>query len=420
MAGSICGEKITPGDDDDSRRAELARMLAENEDDWFRIKARSADRSGGSSPTVAAGGDEEVLQFEPAKINTTLMDTPGLSLVVPNEVQELRAEKEQLNIELDQVKKQLASKTLAHDEALTQIKLQGEQLETKRLAHEEALQQVSNLQDNVLARDAIKEASDYKIKQLTGGTSFMDRLDRLYNEKDKDKDQIQRLLEERLSLCEDLRRKGETTTQLQKQVFQFKKQLGSLQLQLGSRKAVESQLIDKCAEVDSLKYTLANLNTQKGAQSVGLSTVRTELKDALNANQTQSKAITALEPHVAARCDKQKMWELKRDIAFYITHLDLANNRCRVFSCAHVSLFSLPKRNKSTLQRDARVIAGEFFRDWANDKQFMDQYHFQRQYVIDHHRAHERSASGRGAHSGTIKNILTQVDGGRNVSLEYN
>ncbi|KAL1600500.1 hypothetical protein SLS60_006886 [Paraconiothyrium brasiliense] len=362
MAGVVFGGTVPLADDAHMRMAELARQIAENEEDWLRLNGGCADRSGESSPTVAGDGYDITLQSDSGNAEVISLATPCLSLQVPNELQELRAKNNKLSIKVDELTNDLKSKTLAYNKVMMQIKLQDENLEKTMLTHEEALKQVTTLEDHC---DALIKALDQAHQQLkeSPGTvsSLRERIDRLHDDKDILREKIEHLSEERHRLRDDLRCKNVANAQLQQNELQYTGQVNSLRLELGNMKTLQSQLKDKVAEIKSLKT----------------------------------------------------------DMAFYVTQLDLADRGCRAFTCSHDHLANLPDRNKSTRALDAGSTAWNMFRACSDDQVFMDAYHESRQKLVKHHRAHEQNDPGRGDEARTIKRIFLNVDERRGVSFEY-
>jgi hypothetical protein len=260
--------------DDDMKRAEFMRMLAENEDDWLSVNACRADASGespvgvadednyyrsagcsdASSPTVALQDDDGVsdVQFESAKVNPIQRDTTH-SLC---EIQELRAQNDDLKSKVDQLMKEAEMKPLAYGEAQMRVQVQGNSPEMmENLAHDEIQKQVSAQVDVLRSKVNTLQYENQQLQQsTTAAANIMNRLDRFYTTKDSDKEQIQRLSEERLRLSGEL----------------FK----TVQAQL---KTVEVQLDDKVDEVETLKCKLATMGTLTAAQSEQLSATCADL-----------------------------------------------------------------------------------------------------------------------------------------------
>jgi hypothetical protein len=121
-----------------------------------------------------------------------------------------------------------------------------------------------------------------------------------------------------------------------------------------------------------------------------------------------------------AKDKKDQIFMLKRDIAFYITHLDLANKGSRVYTCWHDNISNIINDGQNiTCQKNAGLVANDFFSDWAEDKDFLEEYNSARQHVLNHHRAHESMKPGRGDGSGWIRDELNQVDHRRRVNVTY-
>jgi hypothetical protein len=110
---------------------------------------------------------------------------------------------------------------------------------------------------------------------------------------------------------------------------------------------------------------------------------------------------------------------LQRDIAYYITHLDLAAEGFRVYTCGDDGLRDIRNDQNDTREKTASMIANELYYDWKDDAKFMKEYNSARQYVLKHHRAHERDKAGRGVWAGVLKNELINVDIRRGASITY-
>jgi hypothetical protein len=116
---------------------------------------------------------------------------------------------------------------------------------------------------------------------------------------------------------------------------------------------------------------------------------------------------------------KDSIAALKRDVAFYIAHLDLAEDGVRVYTCRHHNLQNIVDDQNATREKDAGIIANELFSRWETDAQFMKEYNSMRQHVLDHHRSHEYMKPGRGDASGYIKDEFVRVDHRRGVAMTY-
>ncbi|KAF2449899.1 hypothetical protein P171DRAFT_480955 [Karstenula rhodostoma CBS 690.94] len=446
MAGTAFGG--VSSSDDDLRRAEFARMLAENdaEANWMTIVASTVEpsgysslpvaaakdddndcsegRSGGSTPTITEEDDgSNYTQFEPTKIDPTQPDT--IHIQVPDEVQKVRAKNSELSIEVDQLREQLEVKTLAHSEALVHIQLQDEQLKMEALASEAALNRVRAYEDEVNALQSQVNILQSENQQLavstTTVTGLMDRLEQSHKESNDDKVQIERLSQERLRLDEDVRRKDDANAKLHEKVLQSADKLSLLQHQLGRLSTVEAQLNEKGTELKTLRNSMEILSTEKNTQFQELCFARAELKESLNTNENHCKEMAALKTQVTVpQTDEEKNAQLKRSIALCVTRFDLGWDHSRVFSCKHDNLSYVRDGNKSTCQFNAKESVDDMFWEWSDDDDFIDKYRETRQYFIDHHRAHERDDPGRGEWAEYLKNLFTKGDRRRESSLTYN
>lgn len=147
-----------------------------------------------------------------------------------------------------------------------------------------------------------------------------------------------------------------------------------------------------------------------------------EVRNALNADRAHSSRLDkSLKGSISALKKEGKELssqnsQLKRHIAWYIAQLDLADNQCRVFTCGHDSLDNLLDGQKATRQKTAGLLATEIFDDWSQDADFITEYHNMRQYLIDHHGAHERTGLGRGERAVRLENIFNVIDARRRIA----
>jgi hypothetical protein len=111
--------------------------------------------------------------------------------------------------------------------------------------------------------------------------------------------------------------------------------------------------------------------------------------------------------------------DLKYDIAFYITQLDLAQAGFRVFDCRHENLGDIPDRFNTTRQKTAGFVADQFFKDWMSDATFSKSYDDARASVINHHQAHEKVQQGKGVASWRIRKEFEALDQKRGVATKY-
>ncbi|KAF1919242.1 hypothetical protein BDU57DRAFT_568584 [Ampelomyces quisqualis] len=116
---------------------------------------------------------------------------------------------------------------------------------------------------------------------------------------------------------------------------------------------------------------------------------------------------------------QKKINMLNYDIGFFITHLDLANADCRIFTCRHDNYKNIPKGQASAHKHDAGTIATEYFNDWKKDPEFIKEYKDARVGLVDHHRQHERAGEGRAEAASSIKSTLENIDRSRGVKISY-
>jgi hypothetical protein len=114
-----------------------------------------------------------------------------------------------------------------------------------------------------------------------------------------------------------------------------------------------------------------------------------------------------------------KIRDLKWNIGFYITDLDLTAAHMRVFTCRHHDFSDIPDGRHSTREKTARVVACQFFQDYQRDKEFIERYNDARRFTLEHHRAHEAINQGRANCTSELKMELERVDHNRGVATSY-
>lgn len=148
-------------------------------------------------------------------------------------------------------------------------------------------------------------------------------------------------------------------------------------------------------------------------------------KTALTAEKAVSSTqITTLKGEVSTLETREKRLDdqnfmLKISIAKAIARLDLIGANYRVFTCVHDSFDRLPDRKKSTRELPASSVAYDLFETWGSDKEFKTEYQRERQYILDHHLAHERADPGRGEWAVYLKGRFLDLDYKRNIQCHY-
>jgi hypothetical protein len=115
----------------------------------------------------------------------------------------------------------------------------------------------------------------------------------------------------------------------------------------------------------------------------------------------------------------KKIRSLRWDIGFYITDLDLAAADMRVFTCRHRKFSDIPDAAHSTREKNAWVVACDFFNEYQYDNEFLAEYNQARSFTLKHHRAHEAVSQGRADWSSNLKAELERIDVGRGVNITY-
>ncbi|KAF9741621.1 hypothetical protein PMIN01_01160 [Paraphaeosphaeria minitans] len=400
--------------------AQFARMLAEDEAEYstMRSNVRTADLSdsdanndcsvsnpGGSTTTITAeDNDSNGVQFEWAKFDPIQSDTTHMKIF--DEAQGLRAMDHELNIKIDQLAEKLEAKSLAHSEALVRIQSQDEQLKMDHLANEAALHRIEAYKGEVnmlqLKLNTLQnENQQLKMSPATvAGLMYCNTKSR--NESNvSDKAQIEGSPQDHLRIVEVLRRKDDVNATLLGKMLQSANKISLLQFQLGLLNTAQTQLDDRNEELKTLKGTVAALAKQRNDHFVKLCAVRAELHQAQNTNENHCKEIATLKVQAAAlQSDREETRQLKRSIALAITQLDLVYHD-------HAPV-------------DIRDIVDELFRDWHADEKFVDEYHAERQFILNHHQAHERDDRGRGEPASYLQGLFNTIDSRRDVPFRYN
>jgi hypothetical protein len=143
-----------------------------------------------------------------------------------------------------------------------------------------------------------------------------------------------------------------------------------------------------------------NIQTDSHTQAANLSTENSKLKSDIEDLNT-------------------KIRDLKWDIGFYITDLDLTAAHMRVFTCRHRNFSDIPDGRHSTREKTAGVVAWQFFQDYQRDDEFIERYNDARQFTLEHHRAHEAINQGRATWASELKIELERIDRNRGVATSY-
>ncbi|USP78314.1 uncharacterized protein yc1106_05588 [Curvularia clavata] len=106
-----------------------------------------------------------------------------------------------------------------------------------------------------------------------------------------------------------------------------------------------------------------------------------------------------------------------RDVADFVTHLDLAAEEVRVYTCYHNNLKEItPKSDKSTRIKPMGMIANEMYKNWADDERFKEEYQQARKAICNHHGAHEKAGHVNGDYVSHLKAVLGDLDWRRGIS----
>ncbi|KAF2652017.1 hypothetical protein K491DRAFT_719349 [Lophiostoma macrostomum CBS 122681] len=112
---------------------------------------------------------------------------------------------------------------------------------------------------------------------------------------------------------------------------------------------------------------------------------------------------------------------LQERLAMAITELDCYGAGMRILNCKHPSLNWVLDTPKSTQGKDSISIADGIFKAVGKDPQFLREYETSRRFIIQHHRAHERTGLGRAAWATRIRDHFLTVDAHsvRNIAINY-
>jgi chromosome segregation ATPase len=157
-----------------------------------------------------------------------------------------------------------------------------------------------------------------------------------------------------------------------------------------------------------LKSEISTLTTE----IINCSGIRVEFDTLQDANHKLRSEVTTLTTKLAnCRTEnadhKSEVSALKYHIACCIADLDICCNEdyVRVFTCHHDHLSHVPDGNHSTREKAYGVLAWDLYGELRWDADFMKDYMNARQYILDHHRAHERVKQGRANYAWYIKKL---------------
>lgn len=107
------------------------------------------------------------------------------------------------------------------------------------------------------------------------------------------------------------------------------------------------------------------------------------------------------------------------NVVLTVNCLDGASTGFRIYTCDHDGLRAIPDDNRSTRLYTAENIAAEIFKCYHDDEDFIRLYTQERQDLINHHSAHERSGPGRGVAPWRLRKELQKIDDTRGVNVVY-
>ncbi|KAI4651923.1 hypothetical protein J4E93_002119 [Alternaria ventricosa] len=215
---------------------------------------------------------------------------------------------------------------------------------------------------------------------------------------------------------------GDLRTQLAQHSSQNRQYAQSVQMSTINAERLKTQIDGQKRELDDLQAKLAAAESSRDWHR-NEHTQILAVRNTINAGRAPEidrlkTEVTKLSKEVKGK--KDQVPSLKRDIAYYIAHLDLAYRDARVYTCGHNNLNNIIQDTNETRQWDEASVAEEFFRDWEEDTEFVAEYNSARQHILSHHRAHESMKRGRGDGSGWIRDQFLEVDLRRRVKVTYN
>lgn len=116
---------------------------------------------------------------------------------------------------------------------------------------------------------------------------------------------------------------------------------------------------------------------------------------------------------------KDRINVLRFNMANYLTGLDIALDKRRLFNCNHDRFCDIPDGHNSTYEVSVLAIANRFFEDWVNDEQFIKDYNHIRRNILQHHKAHEKAQQGKGVASWRIRKEFEAIDQKRGIAIKY-
>jgi hypothetical protein len=254
-------------------------------------------------------------------------------------------------------------------------------------------QENDDLHSKIRLLQACADRNDDVSSQLSARLARLDINDKA---KDEDKATIERksaeikdLLEKNGHLEEECRNKSRENTRLNQEM---------------RHSYVEAELY-KEAQDDILKLSvdLKSANATKVTLQYQINTMRDENIELRKTNKSQHNEIVALKKQPAAPKVDPVIEQLKLDMAYYITQLDLANAGIRVYTCDHSSMSNIREDQTGTRVKPMWLIANQMFNDWKAEPEFMRMYKLGRVQVLKHHKAHEQQNAGRGDGSWVIR-----------------
>lgn len=145
-----------------------------------------------------------------------------------------------------------------------------------------------------------------------------------------------------------------------------------------------------------------------------------QTEQATNSAQVQDLQAQIQQLQTSNQTLNSRLAPLQNNIAWWITHLDLANTGYRVFNCTHAAYNQIPDGQISTTVMQVGGVATAMFLEWCNDGEFLKLYNGYRQQYLTHHRAHERVSEGaKAVASFRLKKDFTDLDMKRGVVVTY-
>ena len=296
----------------------------------------------------------------------------------------------------------LQAKILELSDELESLKMENQRVQSRNASQLSERGILVQENEDLRAKNRLLQASvdrtDVVGSQLSAQLA---RLDLNARTKDEDEATIQRLSAENKELLE---KNGRVAVEYRKRI----KEIACLKQELHDSSVVADKYKAFKDETQKLKANLDTVEATKVALQYQVNSMHDENSRLRTTNKTQYQEIASLKQRPAAPQVDPSLRQLRLDMAYYITEFDLTEAGLRAYTCIHDSLSDV-QGPKTTRVRPTWFIANSMFRDWENDGVFMEEYKLCREYVLEHHNAHQQQSPGRGDEARVIKERCKSV-----------